>query len=71
MVPSKIALTGDAEPSPPSDPISTVEETSPESVTGTSEILAMPPEPPKGGLRLLLWRSGGVLKTLRPHQYAK
>lgn len=71
MVPSKIALTGDAKPSPPSDPISTVEETSPESVTGTSEVIAMPPEPPKGGLRLLLWRSGGVLKTLRPHQWVK
>ena len=71
MVRSKTALTVGADSGPASAPISTVEETAPESVTGTSEVVAMPPEPPKGGPRLLLWRAGGVLKTLRPHQWVK
>ena len=31
----------------------------------------MPPEPPTGGLRQLVWRLGGVVLTLRPHQWVK
>jgi decaprenyl-phosphate phosphoribosyltransferase len=71
MLPRKMALTGGAAPSSEDGPVSTVEETSPESVTGTSELVEMPPEPPKGGPRLLIWRVGGVLKTMRPHQWVK
>ena len=43
----------------------------PESEAGTSEMLAVPPEPPTGGLPLVLWRLGGLLVTIRPHQWVK
>jgi decaprenyl-phosphate phosphoribosyltransferase len=72
MLPGKMALTGDAEPAlQQSSAISTVDETSPESQTGSSEVNPVPPEAPTGGLRLVLWRLGGVVRTLRPHQWVK
>ena len=43
----------------------------PESEIGTSEAIAVPPEPPTGGFPLLIWRLGGLLLTLRPHQWVK
>ena len=71
MLPGKMALTGGAHHSSKDAPTAPVEETSPDSVTGTSEVVAMPPEPPKGGVRLVLWRVGGLIKTVRPHQWVK
>lgn len=43
----------------------------PESEAGTSEAVPVPPDPPSGGLPLLLWRLGGLLITIRPHQWVK
>jgi 4-hydroxybenzoate polyprenyltransferase len=46
-------------------------EESPESEAGTSEAIDIPAELPAGGLRLLLWRLGGLVITVRPHQWVK
>jgi 4-hydroxybenzoate polyprenyltransferase len=43
----------------------------PESEAGSSSAVAVPTEPPKGGVGLFLWRLGGVVITLRPHQWVK
>ena len=43
----------------------------PESEAGTTSAVAVPTEPPAGGVALFLWRLGGVLLTLRPHQWVK
>lgn len=40
-------------------------------VAPSSDLLRFPPAPPSGGFRLFLWRLGGLLRTLRPHQWVK
>lgn len=37
----------------------------------SSEVASTPSRPPTGGWRLFLWRLGGLLLTLRPHQWVK
>ena len=46
---------------------------SPESESGpsTDSVAMSPPPPPTEGLRLVLWRLGGLLLTMRPHQWIK
>jgi hypothetical protein len=46
---------------------------SPESESGpsTDSVALPPPPPPTEGLRLVLWRLGGLLLTMRPHQWIK
>jgi decaprenyl-phosphate phosphoribosyltransferase len=72
MLTGKMALTGGADPGRATSP-STANgaDEGLESEAGTSEMLEVPPEPPTGGLRLLLWRLGGLLITVRPHQWVK
>ncbi len=43
----------------------------PESEGSSSEIRPFPPEPPRQGWRLFAWRLGGLLITMRPHQWVK
>jgi decaprenyl-phosphate phosphoribosyltransferase len=67
-----MALTGDVDPGSATgraEPNGADE--APESEAGTSEMLEVPPEAPTGGVRLFLWRLGGVLITTRPHQWVK
>jgi decaprenyl-phosphate phosphoribosyltransferase len=68
----KMALTGGVDPEarlPPA--VANGSDDGPESEAGTSEMLVVPPEPPTGGFRLLVWRLGGLLITVRPHQWVK
>lgn len=78
MMPAKMALTGGVDPksglglhvASASDPASASDEAL-ESEAATSEALLVPPEPPTGGLPLLFWRLGGLVITVRPHQWVK
>ena len=42
-----------------------------EAAPSTDSIALPPPPPPSEGLRLLIWRLGGLLLTMRPHQWVK
>jgi hypothetical protein len=52
-------------------PVSDDADRAPESEASTSEVVAVPAEPPAGGTALLLWRLGGLVLTVRPHQWVK
>jgi decaprenyl-phosphate phosphoribosyltransferase len=72
MVTGRMALTGSVDPESRLGPAeANGADEGPESEAGTSEMLAVPPEPPTGGLALVLWRLGGLLITIRPHQWVK
>jgi decaprenyl-phosphate phosphoribosyltransferase len=71
MVTGKMALTGGVDSKAGLDDTASGAEEMPESEAGTSEAIAIPPEPPSGGLALLSWRLGGLLITIRPHQWVK
>jgi decaprenyl-phosphate phosphoribosyltransferase len=76
MLPGKMALTGGVDPRaglglPERASEDSGAEDAPESEAGTSEAVAVPPEPPAGGFPLFIWRLGGLLITLRPHQWVK
>ncbi len=67
-----MALTGGVDPRAGlGSEAETAGDESTESGVGTSEAIAVPPEPPESGLPLLLWRLGGLLITMRPHQWVK
>jgi 4-hydroxybenzoate polyprenyltransferase len=68
-----MALTREADPEARLDPEGAhrADEGSDESEAGTSEMLEVPAEPPTGGLALVIWRLGGLLITVRPHQWVK
>ena len=42
-----------------------------EPAPSTDSVALPPPSPPTQGLALLVWRLGGVLVTMRPHQWVK
>jgi 4-hydroxybenzoate polyprenyltransferase len=69
MVSGKMALTGD--PKAGLGIEASAADDTPESEAGTSEAIAVPREPPTGGVALLAWRLGGLLITIRPHQWVK
>lgn len=71
MVLPKMALTGVDREARLGHPVSDGAEEAPESEAGTSDRIAVPPESPTGGLPLLLWRLGGLVITVRPHQWVK
>ena len=72
MVRGKMALPDGVDPKAGLNlEASSATEETPESEAGTSEAIAVPPEPPTGGLPLLMWRLGGLLITVRPHQWVK
>jgi decaprenyl-phosphate phosphoribosyltransferase len=72
MVRGKMALPGGVDPKAGLGlDASAGSDDTPESEAGTSEMVAVPPEPPTGGLPLLIWRLGGLLITVRPHQWVK
>ncbi len=63
----------DSDPPRPSDATSSA---GVDSVPGSdrvppSEALSRPSEPPQGKIQLFLWRVGGLVITLRPHQWVK
>jgi decaprenyl-phosphate phosphoribosyltransferase len=67
-----MALTGGFDPdSTAARGVANGADEAPESEAGSSEMLDVTPEPPTGGVRLLLWRLGGLVITVRPHQWVK
>lgn len=72
MVLGKMAWTGGVDPEARlGHPVSDGADAAPESEAGTSEVVAVPQDVPAEGFSLLLWRLGGLLVTVRPHQWVK